>query len=166
MDILFDIVIVGIVATAIADAWGLARKPLLGVAPPDYGLVGRWLGHMRHGRFRHAAIVKSAPVRGERPIGWTAHYLVGIVFAALLVGLHGRAWLQSPAPAPALIVGLATVAAPFLLMQPGMGAGIAASRTSQPGAARLQSLFMHAVFGLGLYAGGLFAQNLRSFVDL
>jgi len=52
---------------------------------------------------------------------------------------------------PALAVGIGTVAAPFFLMQPGMGAGIAASRTPRPNAARLQSLLTHAVFGLGLY---------------
>jgi hypothetical protein len=53
-----------------------------------------------------------------------------------------------------LLVGIGTVAAPFLLMQPGMGAGMAASRTPAPNAARLQSLLTHAVFGLGLYLGG------------
>jgi hypothetical protein len=53
-----------------------------------------------------------------------------------------------------LIVGLGSVAAPFLLMQPGMGAGIAASRTPRPTAARLRSLVTHGIFGLGLYATG------------
>jgi hypothetical protein len=61
-----------------------------------------------------------------------------------------------------LLVGVATVAAPFLVMQPGMGAGIAASRTPRPGAARLQSLVTHTVFGLGLYAGGWLAQAFCS----
>jgi hypothetical protein len=37
-------------------------------------------------------------------------------------------------------------------MQPGLGLGIAASRTPQPNVARLRSLATHAVFGLGLYA--------------
>jgi hypothetical protein len=36
-------------------------------------------------------------------------------------------------------------------MQPAMGAGIAASRTPRPAAARIHSLVMHAVFGLGLF---------------
>jgi hypothetical protein len=43
------------------------------------------------------------------------------------------------------------VAAPFLLMQPALGAGIAAAKTPNPTAARLRSLMTHAVFGLGLY---------------
>lgn len=154
MDYLVCTLIVGIGATAVTDLWGIARKPLLGVAPPDYGLVGRWFGHMPRGRFRHQSIASSAAVRAERLIGWTAHYLTGIAFAAVLIGIWGLGWIRQPAIGPALVVGIGTVAAPFLLMQPGMGAGIAASRTSRPGAARLQSLIMHTVFGIGLYAAG------------
>jgi hypothetical protein len=61
---------------------------------------------------------------------------------------------------PALALGVATLAAPFLLMQPGMGAGIAASRTPRPGSARLHSLITHAVFGLGLYASAVAVSQL------
>jgi hypothetical protein len=136
------------------DLWGLARKPLLGIAPPNYALVGRWIAHMRHGRFRHDSIAASAPAGGENILGWTAHYLTGIAFAALLIGIWGPAWLRHPTIGPALAVGIGSVAAPFLLMQPGMGAGIAASRTPRPASARLQSIITHAVFGVGLYATG------------
>lgn len=82
------------------------------------------------------------------------HYLTGFAFAALLVGIQGESWLHQPTLAPALMVGIGTVAAPFLLMQPGMGAGFAARRTPNPASARLQSLITHGVFGLGLYAAG------------
>jgi len=101
-------------------------------------------------------------VRGERITGWTAHYLTGIAFAALLVGIWGTTWVQQPTMGPALVVGIGTVLAPFLLMQPGMGAGIAASRTPHPASARLQSLITHAVFGLGLYAAAQGVHLIRS----
>ena len=94
-------------------------------------------------------------MRGERAIGSAAHYLIGIAFAGVLLAICGLAWARQPTLAPALALGMATVAAPFLLMQPGMGAGIAASRTPRPNSARLQSLVTHAVFGVGLYAAGL-----------
>jgi hypothetical protein len=160
MNYLTYTLVIGIGATLVMDMWGFARKPLLGIAPPDYGLVGRWLAHMTRGRFRHDTIAASPPVRGERLIGWIAHYLIGIAFAAVLLGIWGLAWVQRPAIGPALAVGIGTVAAPFLLMQPGMGAGIAASRTPRPASARLQSLITHAVFGLGLYAAGWAAHLL------
>lgn len=154
MEYLTSALIIGISATAVMDLWTIIRKPLLGLAPPDYGLVGRWIAHMRRGRFRHASIAAAPRVRGERLIGWTAHYLTGIAFAGALIGIWGLTWIRHPTLGPALAVGIGTVTAPFLLMQPGMGAGIAASRTPRPGAARMQSLVTHAVFGIGLYAGG------------
>ena len=46
-------------------------------------------------------------------------------------------------------------AAPYLIMQPGLGMGIAASKTPKPNVARLRSLVNHTVFGLGLYLSAL-----------
>jgi hypothetical protein len=154
-------VTIGVGATAVMDLWAVARKRLRGVAPADYGLVGRWLGHMLEGRFRHRSISAASPVPGERLIGWTAHYLIGIAFAFVLLASWGADWAHHPTIGPALIVGLGSVAAPFLLMQPGMGAGIAASRTPNPSAARLRSLTTHAVFGLGLYVAAWLVSLLR-----
>ena len=154
MDYLVWTSFIGAGATAVMDLSALARKRLFAIPQPNYGLVGRWLAHMLRGRFRHESIAAAAPVPGERVIGWAAHYVIGIAFAAILVGIWGIAWIFHPTLAPALVVGIATVAAPFLLMQPGMGAGIAASRTPRPAYARLQSLITHAIFGLGLYAAG------------
>ena len=154
MDYLICTLLIGAGATIAMDLWAIIRQRVLGIPPPNYGLVGRWLGHMARGRFRHDSIAASPSVSGEHVMGWTAHYLIGIAFAALLLGTQGLAWVQHPTIGPALMVGIGTVAAPFLLMQPGMGAGIAASRTPRPAAARLQSLITHSVFGLGLYAAG------------
>lgn len=160
MDTVLCILLIGGGATLVMDLWSLVRERWLGIPRPDYGLVGRWIGHMRHGRFRHAAIKAAAPVRGERWLGWGVHYLTGWVFAGLLLAGWGLAWVREPALGPALAVGVGTVAAPFLLMQPGMGAGLAARRTPNPAAARRQSLVTHAVFGLGLYAAGWLARAL------
>lgn len=151
MDYLVNTLLIGVGATAVMDLWAIARKRLLGVPPPNYALVGRWLAHMLRGRFRHDSIAAAEQVRGEQLIGWTAHYLIGIAFAAILPAVWGLSWLQRPTLGPALVVGIGTVAAPFLAMQPGMGSGIAASRTPRPGAARIHSLTTHAIFGLGLY---------------
>lgn len=142
--------LVGIGATACMDAW-LVLRARLGGPPVGFAPVGRWVGHMRQGRFAHAAIAQAAPVRGERALGWVTHYAVGIGFAAAFVGLVGASWLAQPTPAPALAFGLATVAAPLFVMQPAMGAGIAAAKTATPWANRLRSAVNHAVFGLGLY---------------
>ena len=153
LDMVLNAGLIGAGATAFLDLYAVGRARLARAAMPDYAPVGRWIAHMVRGRFVHEAIGKSAPVAGERLIGWSAHYLIGIAFAGVLL-LVWPDWAQRPTLLPALIVGIASVAAPFLLMQPGMGLGVAASRTPNPTAARLRSLTTHTVFGLGLYATG------------
>ena len=161
MNYLVCTLLIGTGATAMIDLWAAARKRLLGVPSLDYGLVGRWLVHMTRGRFRHDRIAASPAVPRERLIGWTAHYVIGIAFAAALLAIWGLDWARHPTIGPALIVGIGSVSAPFLVMQPGMGAGFAASRTPRPSAARFQSLVTHTIFGLGLYAAGWMTSKVQ-----
>jgi Protein of unknown function (DUF2938) len=79
------------------------------------------------------------------------HYLIGIAYAALLVGLEGAAWLKQPTVLPALVFGVLTVAAPWFVMQPAMGAGVLALKTPTPLKIGLRNLANHSVFGAGLY---------------
>lgn len=152
---------IGLGATALMDLWqlGLSR---LGQPVSNFNLVGRWVGHMRHGRFMHEAIAKAEPVPGESAFGWLIHYAVGLVFAALLCLTVSPGWLDQPTLAPALLFGVFTVAAPFLLMQPAMGSGIAATRTAAPAKNRLRGLINHTVFGAGLYLSAELANRLVS----
>lgn len=147
-------IIVGIGATAVMDGWAIIQKRLFGVPSLDYRLVGRWIGHFPKGRFRHDGIGKAAPVRGEAVIGWAAHYAVGVAFAALLLIIWPD-WLRDPALLPALVIGIGSVVAPFFIMQPGLGAGFAASRTPKPWVSRFRSLVAHLSFAVGLFVAGV-----------
>lgn len=151
MELAVRVALIGIGATFVMDVWTLVQWRLSGVKGLDYALVGRWLGHMP-ARFRHASIAAAPPVKAERIIGWTAHYLIGVGFAGLLVAMFGADWVRNPTLGPAITIGLLTVTAPFFVMQPCFGLGIAASRLPNPNAARLRSLLTHLIFGLGLYA--------------
>jgi hypothetical protein len=154
-DLLFRSFFIGVGATLFLDAWSAIRTRFFGIPFPDYTLVGRWIGHFPAGRFAHASIASSPAIACERLIGWAAHYATGIAFAAILLAVSGPDWTRHPTPWPAIIFGLATVAFPFLLMQPGMGAGIAASKAPDPRTARMRSLLSHLVFGIGLYVSAL-----------
>ncbi len=153
-DVILNALVIGITATLVMDLWGWLRPQAFGPRP-NYGMVGRWLLHMRHGQFLHQAIGASPAQKGERLAGWVAHYLTGISFAVLLLVFAGTSWIDNPTPGPALATGIVTVIAPYFLMQPGMGMGIAASKAPMPSRARTQSLITHGVFGMGLYLGGL-----------
>lgn len=153
-------VLMGIGATAALDLWNALLKSALGIPSLNLRMLGRWLGHFPRGRFVQHDIANAAPVRGELLLGWTAHYTIGITFAALLLAICGLDWARHPTLLPALALGLVTVAAPLFVMQPGMGMGVAASRAPNPKAARLKSLVSHAVFGVGLYGSALLSSLL------
>jgi hypothetical protein len=144
------IALIGIGATAGMDAWVLLLQRL-GGPTLNMAFIGRWVGHWRRGTWAHDSIAKATPIKHELALGWLVHYATGTAFAGLLVAVHGLAWARNPSLVPALLVGIGTVAAPWLVMQPAMGAGFASSRTPTPARNRLRSLANHAVFGLGLY---------------
>ncbi|SDA68937.1 MULTISPECIES: DUF2938 domain-containing protein [unclassified Janthinobacterium] len=156
-----DALAIGVGATAVMDVWAVALKRYWCIPSLNLAMVGRWLGHLVRGTFTHANIAQAAPVRDEALLGWTAHYLIGVLFAAVLLALVGAEWVQAPTLAPALLAGLVSVAAPFCILQPGMGAGLAASKTPHPHAARLRSLMAHLVFGIGLYLAAQLWSTIR-----
>jgi DUF2938 family protein len=63
---------------------------------------------------------------------------------------------------PPLLVGIGTIVAPWFVMQPAMGAGIAGSKSPNPTATRLRNLGMHTVFGIGIYVA---AATMSALID-
>lgn len=155
IDLAAPALVLGIGATLILDGWSLLLSKGFGVKSLSFCLVGRWFTLMRLGRFRHNGIGKAPAQPGECALGWTAHYLIGVLFALPLLYWQGGQWLTAPTLVPALFLGAATVLLPFLLMQPAFGLGIAAANTPKPWQARLKSLSSHLVFGVGLYLSAL-----------
>jgi len=154
MTSLLGAIVIGIGATAVMDGWAALQKRIFGVPSLDYRLLGRWIGHFPRGRFKHDGIGNAAVVPGEVGYGWTIHYLTGIAFAALMLVIWPE-WLRHPTLPPALIIGIGSIVAPFFIMQPGLGAGIAACRTPRPWLSRFRSLVAHASFAIGLFVSGL-----------
>jgi hypothetical protein len=143
---------IGIGASVLMDLWNLFLRRAFGMPSLNYCLLGRWLLHMPRGTFRHASIGAAAPRPHECPVGWVAHYSIGVSLAVVFVyGVVSPAWLEHPTLLPALLYGIATVAFPYFVMQPALGLGVASSRAPNPAQARLKSLATHTVFGLGLY---------------
>lgn len=153
------VALMGMGATAVMDAWLVVLRKA-GVPTLDFALIGRWAGHLARGTWSHDSIARSGAIRGELALGWAVHYATGIAFALLLAAIRGFAWLRAPGLGDAVVIGLATVLAPWLVMQPAMGAGIAASHTPAPMKNRLRSLANHAVFGVGLYLSATTIQRI------
>jgi hypothetical protein len=148
-------VVLGVAATALLDLWALFLHRAFAVPPPNWGMVGRWVGHLPQGRFIHEDIGRAAPVANERAVGWIFHYAVGVAFAAVLLAVWGLGWARVPTLLPALVVGYVTIGCGWFILQPGMGAGIAASKRDNAMQIRMLNILGHTVFGLGLYLAAL-----------
>ncbi|WP_299664682.1 DUF2938 domain-containing protein [uncultured Psychromonas sp.] len=144
-------IMIGIGGTIALDIWALLIFKLLGQPGTNWAMVGRWIGHMKSGQFIQPNLAHSAKIPGELAIGWIAHYIIGITFALLLYIFFGEQWIQQSAILPPLIIAWISIAAPFFIMMPGMGAGIAGAKLPTPTIAKIKSVAGHTVFGLGMF---------------
>jgi Protein of unknown function (DUF2938) len=145
--------IVGILATVTMDVVAMItlRLGIAGRGPRRTGpdLIGRWIGYLLRGKFRHTDILQTPPLRGELVLGLTAHYLIGIVLTLLYLGLlivaHG-----TPTALSAILYGAATTVLPWFLMFPSQGFGWLGRDASGDAHLARVSLFNHIIFGLAI----------------
>jgi len=145
-------VLIGIGATALMDVWALFLHAAFKMPLPNWALVGRWFCCLTQGAVFHDDIARAEQWPCEKAVGWIAHYAIGVFYAVLLIAFTGPEWLSNPTFLPAWILGMITIGAGWFLLQPGMGAGWAASRRPNPMQVRFFSILAHTVFAIGLYA--------------
>lgn len=132
MEILLRAALVGIGGTLVLDLYAYILQRLFGVPGTNWKMVGRWIGHMPKGEFVQPAIGQVKPVPGEHALGWVFHYAIGITYGLLIVAIWGAGWLRQPGIAAPLILALVLLILPFFVMMPGLGLGVAGSRTPGP----------------------------------
>ena len=107
--------IVGILATVTMDVVAVMalRLGIVGRGPRRTGpdLIGRWIGYLLQGKFRHTDILQTPPLRGELLLGLAAHYSIGIVLTLVYLGLLVVAH-ATPTPLSVILFGTATTASP------------------------------------------------------
>ena len=137
----------GIVATIVGD---LVSKCVFGKS--HWNLVGRWVAGIPHGKLKNSEISKSPSVPFESALGWGFHYLTGIIYGVMYIGIC--LLIETPPSfISAVAFGVLTAVAPFFILMPGMGMGVLARKTPTPLKNCLSSLFVHAIFGVGLWLG-------------
>ena len=149
--------IIGIGGTIALDIWAMTLQVVAKTPATNWAMVGRWLGHIPSGRFKHENVGSAEPIVGEAALGWAFHYAIGMGYGLLLLLVCGSEWLASPTVLPAVLLSLALLVAPFFVMMPGLGFGVAGSKTPKPNVTRLKSLLGHTMFGLGMYVTALLA---------
>ena len=155
MEKIIEILFIGVFATATIDIFALFLKHGLKQATTNWGMVGRWFAGMPRGTFIHRPIGKSPPVNHESAIGWSMHYIIGVVYAGIYLAIVEASTLTQPGLLSAIAFGLATVLAPWLTMQPGLGMGVFARKAPDPWKKRITSLVVHSIFGAALFVSWL-----------
>lgn len=136
------------------DIWAIVQGRLWKLPLPNWALPGRWLTHVFRGQIAHNDIHQSDEVPYELILGWFFHYAVGVAYGILFLLIVGTGWLEQPKFLSAWLFAIATIAAGWFVLQPGMGLGWAASKTPNPWKTRSLGLVAHTAFGAGLWLTG------------
>ncbi len=155
---------VGVGATVVLDIYALLLQQFFGVPMTNWAMVGRWVGLMPRGRFVQPCLAQADMVSGELALGWVVHYLIGAGYGLALAMIYGVGWFLSPSLGEPVLLSLVLLVLPFFVMMPGMGMGIAASRTPTPNIARFKSVLGHSVFGVGMYLSAILVAPLLELV--
>ena len=154
-DSIYTFILIGIGGTIVLDIYAGLLAKFFALPATNWRLVGRWVGHMKSGQFYQPALAKAEKIPGELGIGWVVHYLIGIVYGLILMVCVNTQWLDFPTILPTLLVSWFGIVAPFFIMMPGMGAGMAGAKTPNPTVARIKSFVGHTIFGLGMFLTAL-----------
>lgn len=150
----FKIILIGSGATLCMDLWALILKSF-GITGLKMNVLGKWI----------LSLIDSTDslANYEMLVGWLGHYFIGITFCFLLVFVFGWKWVQAPKLKPALAIGIVTVLAPLLILQPALGLGYFASLSDNPFFHCFKSLITHTVYGIGLFLSAIGLKNLQNF---
>lgn len=147
----------GLFATVVLDIWQRVLFAVCGIPPANWALIGRWFAHLPRGRFVHRPIGDSAAVPGELALGWVMHYLVGVAYGFVYVGLMVYGLDRPPSLTNGAVFGAASVAIPWFILQPGLGIGVMGRLAPNPWVPRLNALSSHILYGMALYVGARLA---------
>jgi hypothetical protein len=151
--LVFQIIIVGIVACAIFDLWQRVFQKVTAVPPSNWSMVGRWsLGLITMGQLIARDLESQAERKNELAVGWLVHYGVSIGYAAVYALLM-RATILHAGFIDGLIFGMMSVVVPWFFFLPCLGKGILARLTPNPPLVCVLALMMHSLFGVSIGLG-------------
>jgi hypothetical protein len=149
----FQACVAGLFATVALDVWQRLMHRLVGIPPANWAFVGRWFAYIPRGRLVHRPIADTPAVQGELALGWAMHYLIGLVYGFVYLGLMVCILDRPPSLLNGLVFGACSVVIPWYILQPGLGIGVMGRLTPRPAIPIFNALANHLVYGVALYAG-------------
>lgn len=89
------VILIGIGGTFATDCWSLVLK-FFGINSRGLLIIGSWLSSK--------ILDLEASLNQSWIIGWTSHYLLGIVLAFLFILIYKKRWFNNPKISSALLL--------------------------------------------------------------
>ncbi len=153
-----NIILVGILSCAILDFWQRLLLAVLGIAPTNWGLVGRWfILFIKTQVWINNGLSEQSEKKNELAVGWIFHYTVSISYAGLFVFLWTQKIVQAGFTG-GLLFGIISVIVPWFFFMPALGAGVLGTKTESPIKACVLAFLAHAIYGtaIGILVSVLF----------
>jgi hypothetical protein len=122
-------IVAGIFATIVLDIWQRLLQAVAGIPATNWS--------------------------NEAVIGWTMHYLIGVIYGLVYLGLIVIFLSGTPSLLNGFLFGLASVVVPWFVMQPALGLGIMGSKAPNPNVPRFTALGAHCLYGTALFVGSV-----------
>lgn len=154
------ILVTGLAGATAADIGRTIYQWATGFPPVNWSVTGRWFLMVLQGQ-PYVPDVGTAPSLPHELIsGHVAYYAISVVFAGAYLTLL-RLTKREPSAWNGLLFGWVTMAFPFFVQMPLMGAGVMASATATPWLVIGRTLVHHSSFGLGLAIGALATARVK-----
>ncbi len=156
---LLAILVTGLAGATAADIGRSIYQWVTGFPAVNWSVTGRWFLMVLQGQPYVPGIGTAPSLPHELLAGHVAYYTIAVVFAGVYLTLLGLL-KRPPTLWNGLIFGVVTMAFPFFVQMPLMGAGVLASATATPWLVIGRTLVHHSSFGLGLGLGAMVMRRL------
>ena len=143
-------IVAGVLGTSVMDFLNHLFSRTGVLSKIDVRMIGRMSAGWARGRFCYRHPDEMKPVANEMLYGYITHYAIGVGLA--LIYVLGWKFLVGGSASPlwALVYGVATTAASYVLVYPSMGLGVCGRRSPEGIKNPLSSLANHLFYGVGL----------------
>ena len=151
MNIILDIVAVGILSCLFMDMWQRLLKLTYDINPSDWKIIGRWIIYVVLKQKIYNPNIENEPsYKNELEIGWVFHYFIAIMYSLTFFVLMKYFNVFQASWIDGLIFGLVTLIIPWFFMLPVLGKGFMASNTPRPVFISSLSIWSHVVIGISI----------------
>ena len=161
--ILIETIFIGFLATLFLNIAAYLFSMAVNLPQSNFGLLGRWIDMMAHGRFITSSISNEPAIPHELAIGLLGHLFTGFMFTLIYLLACTYHPIRKISPIlSGLLFGLILMVFPMFVEYPAMGVRVFSEQWPYITASSLRIITCHIFFGLGLGFGRILLEYIRN----